>query len=337
MGFVSMNKLSPKNGSIENSKIELMTICSRYSENQELLKKMAVSLFKKRKSYVQDILFIDVRLKSIDNLPDWCTSDIIDSLSRMDDFRLAIKYENSLKEFVEKTGELGNTYATIADVSGKKGTAIEKLGQSTAMAIATVMGTKSTGITVNTSSNAAATNAAFAKLGKDAIIGGGTGLVVGSAILGLLVPIGFLVPIKGLTIGLGTLSGIVAARKIKKEKKVKSVIDDIGYNNRNSNSLLSRLSEIITSRDNKRGKEEVESLIDDIEHDNENLQTLLSRLSELIARSDNNEQQRLKKTISWITEIQPQDYQKWDNAQKEELEQLINVVSNTVQLINERI
>ena len=115
------------------------------------------------------------------------------------------------------------------------------------------------------------------------------------------------------------------------------MIDDIGYNNRNSNSLLSRLSEIITSRDNKRGKEEVESLIDDIEHDNENLQTLLSRLSELIARSDNNEQQRLKKTISWITEIQPQDYQKWDNAQKEELEQLINVVSNTVQLINERI
>lgn len=302
MGIVSMNKLSKTNGSKENSKIELMTICSTYSENQDRLKKMAVILFKKRKCYVQDILFIVERLKVIDNLPDWCTSDINDSLARMDDFRLAIQYENSPKEFVEKTGELGNTYATIEDVSGKKGTAIAKLGPSTSMAIATVMGTESTGITINTSSDAAATNAAFAWLGSGAVIGGGTGLAVGSVVLGLLAPIGFLVPIVGLTIGLGSLSGIVAARRIKKERK-----------------------------------EEVESMIDDIKQDNNNLQALLSRLSELIARSDNNEQKRLKNSVSWITKIQPQDYQKWDSAQKDELEDLINVVSNTVQLINERI
>ena len=301
MGFVSMNNLT-KNGSKENSKIELMTICSTYSENQERLKRMAVLLFKKRKNYVQDILFIAERLNVIDNLPDWCSSDINDSLARMEDFRLAVQYENSPKDFVEKTGELGNTYATIADVSGKKGTAIAKLGPSTAMAIATVMGTKSTGITVNTSSDAAATNAAFAWLGGGAVIGGGTGLAIGSAFLGLLVPIGFLIPIAGLTIGLGTLSGIVAARRIKKERK-----------------------------------EEVESVLDDIKQDNRNLQSLLSRLSELIARSDNNEQNRLKNSVSWITNIQPQDYQKWDDVQKDELEDLINVVSNTVQLINERI
>ena len=78
MGFVSMNNLT-KNGSKENSKIELMTICSTYSENQERLKRMAVLLFKKRKNYVQDILFIAERLNVIDNLPDWCSSDINDS------------------------------------------------------------------------------------------------------------------------------------------------------------------------------------------------------------------------------------------------------------------
>ena len=289
-----MNNSLQKNNSKENSKTELITLCTTYSENQERLKKMAVLLFKKRKNYVQDILSIPQKLNSINNLPDWCISDINDSLARMESFRLAVQYENSPKDFVEKTDGLGNTYATVANVSGNKGTAIAKLGPTTAMAIATVMGTTSTGITISTSSDAAATNAALTWL-EGGAIAGGVGLAASSIALSAFVPI------VGLAI-VGALSGIIAARKIKKEKDGK-----------------------------------VESAIEQIKHDNMNLEPKLYHLSELIERSDRNEKERLRNSLSWVENVQPRDYKKWDNAQKDELEQLINVVSNTVQLINERI
>jgi hypothetical protein len=288
-----MNNSLQKNNSKDYSKTELITLCTTYSENQESLKRMAVLLFKKRKNYVQIILSIHEKLNSINSLPDWCMSDINDSLARMESFRLAVQYENSPKDFVEKTDELGNTYATIANVSGNKGTAIAKLGPTTVMAIATVMGTTSTGITISTSSDAAATNAALTWL-EGGAIASGVGLAASGIALGI--------PVVGWVIGLGALSGIIAARKIKKEKNGK-----------------------------------VESTIEQIRHDNMNLEPKLYHLSELIDRSDRNEKEHLRNSFSWVENVQPRDYQKWDDAQKDELERLINVVSNTVQLINERI
>jgi hypothetical protein len=54
-------------------------------------------------------------------------------------------------------------------------------------------------------------------------------------------------------------------------------------------------------------------------------------------RSDYNNETRLKPTLKWIKKIQPKKYKEWNDDQRHELEKLVNVVSNTVQLINERV
>lgn len=288
-----MGKLLKKKDSTGSAEAELITLCTTYSENQERLKKDAVLLFQKRKNYVQDILFVSEKLNGIKNLPDWCVSGINDAITQMESFRLAVKHEDSPKDFVKETNDLGNAYATIDSISGDKGTTIAKLGPTTAMSIATLMGTASTGITISTSSDAAATNAALTWIedGAKAAVG-----------VGVAVALGVFAPVVGWSVGLGSLSGIIAARKIKKEKNGK-----------------------------------IEPVIEQIKHDNMYFEHKLYRLSELISRSDRNEKDRLKKSLIWVENVRPRDYQKWDDAKKDELENLINVVSNTVQLINERI
>ena len=88
---------------------------------------------------------------------------------------------------------------------------------------------------------------------------------------------------------------------------------------------------------NKDKLKDVESQIDTIKHDNQNMEPKLVHLSELITRSNNHYQSRLTVSINWLKTVQPKDFKKWDDSQKHELEKLINAVSNTVQLINERV
>ena len=83
--------------------------------------------------------------------------------------------------------------------------------------------------------------------------------------------------------------------------------------------------------------EDIDKHIDSIRHDVQSLDQKIQRLWQIMNRSDYNNENRLKPTIKWINEIQPKNYKEWNDDQRHELEKLVNVVSNTVQLINERV
>lgn len=280
---------------IEERVKELKRVCSKFAKNQNRLKKMAIDLYEKRKTYVDILVSVPKGLSGIENLPSWVFTDLNESLEQIKDFQQAVKYECSPKRFAEVTDETGRT-AKIVGSAAATGAAIATLGPTAAMSIATVVGTASTGTAISALSGIAATNAALAWLGGGTLAAGGAGVAGGSLFLGLFGPVGWTIA------GLGTVGGIVSAR-LKNKNKLK----------------------------------EVESQIDVIKHDNQTMEPKLDHLYELIVRSSHHYHSRLLVSINWLKSVHPKDYGKWDENQKHELEKLINAVSNTVQLINERI
>ena len=88
---------------------------------------------------------------------------------------------------------------------------------------------------------------------------------------------------------------------------------------------------------NKERRAELEKNIDTIKRDIQTIEPKLARLSELIARSNSNQQKRLRPMANWMRNVSPRDYSRWDDDKKHSLEKLVNAISNTAQLINERI
>ena len=88
---------------------------------------------------------------------------------------------------------------------------------------------------------------------------------------------------------------------------------------------------------NRKQVEKIDKHIDSIRHDIQSLDQKIQRLLQIINRSEDNNKNRLKPTLKWINEIQPKNYKEWNDDQRHELEKLVNVVSNTVHLINERV
>ena len=88
---------------------------------------------------------------------------------------------------------------------------------------------------------------------------------------------------------------------------------------------------------NRKQVENIDKHIDSIRHDIQSLDQKIQRLWQIMNRSDYNNETRLKPTLKWIKKIQPKKYKEWNDDQRHELEKLVNVVSNTVQLINERV
>lgn len=230
---------------IEDRMKELKRVCSHFASNQVRLKNMALSLYNKRKSYVEVLFSLSKSISSIENLPSWVNSDLKDSLDQIRDFQKAVKYENSPKQFAELTDETGST-AKIIGSAAASGAAIATLGPAAAMSIATVVGTASTGTAISALTGAAATNAALAWLGGGAVAAGGAGIAGGSLILGLFGPIGWTIA------GLGTVGGIVSARIKNKDKlrEVEKQIDTIKRDNRTMEPKLIHLSELISRSEN---------------------------------------------------------------------------------------
>ena len=88
---------------------------------------------------------------------------------------------------------------------------------------------------------------------------------------------------------------------------------------------------------NRKQVENIDKHIDSIRHDIQSLDQKIQRLCQIMNRSDYNNKTRLQPTLKWIKKIQPKKYKEWNDDQRHELEKLVNVVSNTVQLINERV
>ena len=101
---------------------------------------------------------------------------------------------------------------------------------------------------------------------------------------------------------------------------------------------VSAISGIALVRSKSRKQvENIDKHIDSIRHDIQSLDQKIQRLCQIMNRSDYNNETRLKPTLKWIKKIQPKKYKEWNDDQRHELEKLVNVVSNTLQLINERV
>ena len=274
---------------------ELKAVCRSYENCQHKLKKLAIELYNKRKTYLKELLSIQQQLSAIDNLPNWCTEDINYAVEQIKDFHTAVEYEKNPKKFAESTDQTGRTAAFIGTGTAA-GAAIATLGPSAAMSIATVLGTASTGTAISALSGVAATNAALAWLGGGAIAAGGSGVAGGTLLLGMFGPIG---------IAIASVSAIGGL--------------------------------MIMNSKNKERRAEIEKNIDTIKRDIQTIEPKLTRLSLLIARSDKNQLDRLHPMMDWLTIVSPKDYSRWNDDNKHSLEKLVNAVSNTAQLINERI
>lgn len=129
---------------------------------EKKLRDKVVSLFEKRKECVNDIVSISETLSLIDNLPSWCMKEIQSSLERLKDFRKAVKFENNPQKFVEDTDPSNPIYNSIETEK------LSELDPITIMAIATVIGIPTIGMTNIFLSGVAATNAALKWLIGDA-------------------------------------------------------------------------------------------------------------------------------------------------------------------------
>ena len=123
-----------------NKKVdELRTVCRKYEICQKQLKKLAGELFNLRKESLKEIRLIKEKLSTIRGLPNWCLEDINSSIELIEDFRIAVEYENNPRIFAENTDQTGKTVVFIGTGTAA-GTAIATLGPSAAMSIATVLG-----------------------------------------------------------------------------------------------------------------------------------------------------------------------------------------------------
>lgn len=199
-----------------------------------------------------------------------------------------------------------NEFAEMTDKTGRTAAYIGT-GTAAGAAIATLGPTAAMSIatvigTASTGTAISALSGIAATNAALAWLGGGTLAAGGAGIAGGSVILGLFGPVGWAIAGLSTMGGILTAR-IKNKNDIKKV----------------------------------EEQIDVIKHDNNNMKSKLLHLSELITRSENNFQNKLNTSLKWLEMMQPKDYKKWDENQKHELERLFNAISNTVQLINERI
>lgn len=198
-------------------------------------------------------------------------------------------------------------FAELTDETERTAKIIAAAAAATGTAIATLGPTAAMSIatvigTASTGTAISALTGAAATNAALAWLGGGAVAAGGAGVAGGSIVLGLFGPIGWTIAGLGTAGGILTAR-FKNKSKIK----------------------------------EVEEHIDIIEHDNENMTPKLRHLSELIVRSENNYNKRLKISLLWLNNVHPKDYKQWDDNQKHELERFFNAVSNTVQLINERV
>ena len=274
---------------------ELQKICTQYERNRASLTKKAQSLYDKRKNYVKTIEDIDGYLSAIDNLPSWCEDEMQEGILLLEDFKVAVQYENSPKDYANLHDASGRTAAFMA-AGGAIGAATAAFGPTAAMSLATVLGTSFTGTAISSLSGAAATNAALAWLGGGALAAGGMGVAGGNLVLAMFGPIG------GAIAGISGTVGLAFIRK--KNKKLAAQVAEQKQH---------------------------------IKKDNMALAKRITALQSLISKSTDFNSTKLSPSLQWIANVKPKDYSLWTDVQKQELEVLLNNVSNMAQLINQRI
>ena len=225
----------------ERKLIELKKICEEYNRNSRRLLNNAKSLFKERKGYRKDIRTILVVSRKIKNLPNWFVESMNGSMERMEGFEQAIQFEKHPERFAEETDKTGRTAAYMG-AGTVTGAAIVAIGPATAMSIATVLGTASTGTAIGNLSEVAATNAALVWLGGGTLAAGGTGMTVGGLVLGMFGPIGAAIA------DVSAISdfSILRSKNMKMVEEVEKNFDRICHDNLN---LAQKIRHLISLKD----------------------------------------------------------------------------------------
>lgn len=197
-------------------------------------------------------------------------------------------------------------FAEATDKTGRTAAFIGA-GTATGAAIATFGSTAAMSVatvlgTASTGTAISALSGVAATNAALAWLGGGAIAAGGSGVAGGTLLLGMFGPIGIAIAGVSSVGGLFFLRKKNREKMI-----------------------------------EIEQNSKAIKQDTENLKKKINRLSDLIARSDNNYKMRLQPQLKWVLTVLPKDYAQWDDDQKHQLEKLLNAVSLTAQLINERI
>lgn len=274
----------------------------------ELKKNCSTYAYNRERLKLQAVLLYNNRKKTVNKL--LLVPDKLSTITNLPSWCYDELSEslNRIKDF-QLAIEYENSPEKFAKETDKTGRTAAYIGAGTATgaAIATLGPTAAMSIatvigTASTGTAISALSGIAATNAALAWLGGGTLAAGGAGIAGGSLILGLFGPIGWSIAGLSTIGGIITAR-IKNKNEIKKV----------------------------------EEQIDIIKHDNNNMKSKLIHLSDLISRSNNNFQNRLKLSLEWLDTVHPKNYKEWNDSQKHELEKLINIISNTVQLINERI
>ncbi|MFT9050968.1 hypothetical protein [Liquorilactobacillus nagelii] len=157
----------------------------KYNENAKVSQEKLENLYAERNELKVRLDFAYNYINELKNKPvkfDLKVQDIKINISKFENIVVAAKQQ--YKKDVDAAG--GTAAAGVA-----AGVGVAALAPTAAMALATAVGTASTGTAIASLSGAAATNAALAWLGGGALAAGGAGIGGGEALLALAGPVGW--------------------------------------------------------------------------------------------------------------------------------------------------
>ena len=216
MGFISKltNPLNHGKDLEDAQKKYQMTIKDCQSE-QKRLNKLTMELYSLRKEALKSMQALDAYVSSLDNCPEVLRKGTKRALKDADAIREAWDFENAPHAVNAESTNVADASMMGAAVAGG---AVAMGGPAAAMAIATTVGTASTGTAISSLGGAAAANAALAWLGGGAVAAGGTGMAGGTALLWAIGPIGW-----GIA-GAASI-GLVVASTLKKKKNDQAIAE----------------------------------------------------------------------------------------------------------------
>lgn len=203
---------------LEEQRDQLIKKIETLQDSVSKLQKTAEDLYQLRKEAYWNIQALETYIRFLPNHPELLEKGIQRAVEYSYSIREAWTYEQTNLNAKIEGEESGSGDSALLGASAIGG-AVAIGGPATLMAIATTFGTAGTGTAIWTLGGAAATNAALAWLGGGALAVGGGGIAAGSALLGLLGPIGWSIA------GIGMLS--VAVSSIFKRKKNDEAILEI--------------------------------------------------------------------------------------------------------------
>ena len=167
---------------------ELRRSVTRHDAIREQVERASVDLYEARLNAATDIIHhVELYVNRLANSPKEFDTSVAQ-------FRVeADRFHGTVKRFESEAARSTRIGSVTGAAGVAAGVGVAALGPSAAIAVATTLGTASTGTAISALSGAAATNAALAWLGGGTLAAGGGGMAAGNALLALAGPAGWAV------------------------------------------------------------------------------------------------------------------------------------------------